>query len=119
LEHVDMSLERLVARIRLCGGMLLMLYVICHLSNLSLGLWSLQLMEQWRHVIMVPWQSWIGQFLLYGSLGSHAVLGLVSLSNRRHAASMRASEIAQIALGLLIPPLLILHLLASRAAPPF
>src|SRR5579864_2534159 len=59
-----MSLERLVARIRLCGGMLLMLYVICHLSNLSLGLWSLQLMEQWRQVIMVPWQSWIGQFML-------------------------------------------------------
>ena len=112
----DMSLERLVARIRLCGGMVLMLYVICHLSNLSLGLWSLQLMEQWRHLIMVPWQSWIGQFLLYGSLGSHAVLGLVSLSNRRHASSMRASEIAQLALGLLIPPLLILHLLASRGA---
>jgi adenylate cyclase len=73
-------------------------------------------MEQWRHVIMVPWQSWIGQFLLYGSLGSHSVLGLVSLSNRRHAASMPASQIAQLALGLLIPPLLILHLLASRGA---
>ena len=106
----------MVARVRLCGGMLLMLYVICHLSNLSLGLWSLQLMEQWRQVLMVPWQSWIGQFLLYGSLGSHAVLGLVSLSSRRRGASMSASEIAQLALGLLIPPLLILHLLASRGA---
>jgi hypothetical protein len=48
-----MSLEKLVARVRLCGGMLLMLYVICHLSNLSLGLWSLQVMEQWRHVIVL------------------------------------------------------------------
>ena len=111
-----MSLAAVAARVRLCGGMLLMLYVICHLSNLSLGLWSLQLMEQWRHVIMVPWQSWIGQFLLYGALGSHLVLGLVSLSNRRRPASMRASEIAQLALGLFIPPLLILHLLASRGA---
>jgi adenylate cyclase len=96
--------------------MLLMLYVICHLSNLSLGLWSLQLMEQWRHVIMVPWQSWIGQFLLYGALGSHVILGLVSLSDRRRAASMRAGEIAQLAVGLFIPPLLVLHLLASRGA---
>jgi hypothetical protein len=59
-----MSLGTAVARVRLCGGMLLMLYVICHLSNLSLGLWSLQLMERWRHGIMVPWQSWIGQLLL-------------------------------------------------------
>src|SRR5580658_9658350 len=77
VEQVDMSPVAVVARVRLCGGMLLMLYVICHLSNLSLGLWSLQLMEQWRHVIMVPWQSWIGQLLLYGALGSHVVLGLV------------------------------------------
>ena len=111
-----MSLGTVVARVRLGGGMLLMLYVICHLSNLSLGLWSLQLMEQWRHVIMVPWQSWIGQFLLYGALGTHVVLGLVSLSSRRGAAFMRGNEIAQLALGLLIPPLLILHLLASRGA---
>src|ERR1700739_1160591 len=108
MERVDMSLGTAVARVRLCGGMLLMLYVICHLSNLSLGLWSLQRMEQWRHVIMVPWQSWLGQFLLYGALGSHVVLGLVSLSHRRGVASMRASEIAQVALGLFVPPLLIL-----------
>jgi adenylate cyclase len=116
LEHVDMNFVAVVARVRLCGGMILMLYVACHLSNLSLGLWSLQLMEQWRHVIMVPWQSWVGQFLLYGALASHVVLGLFSLSNRRRAASMRSSDIAQLALGLFIPPLLILHLLASRGA---
>src|SRR5260370_16252856 len=100
-----MSLERLVARIRLCGGMLLMLYVICHLSNLSLGLWSLQLMEQWRHVIMVPWQSWIGQFLLYGSLGSHAPLGLVSLSNRPYAPSLPAPPLPHLPPAFLLPPL--------------
>jgi hypothetical protein len=46
-----MSAAKIVARIRLCGGMILMLYVICHLSNLSLGLWSLRLMDLWRPVI--------------------------------------------------------------------
>jgi adenylate cyclase len=111
-----MSLAAIVARIRLCGGMILMFYMLCHLSNLWLGLWSLQVMEEWRHVVMAPWQSWLGQFLLYGALISHMALGLVSLSNRRRAASMSFGDIAQLALGLLIPPLLVLHLLASRGA---
>jgi adenylate cyclase len=111
-----MSLAAIVARVRLCGGMILMFYMLCHLSNLWLGLWSLQVMEEWRRVIMAPWQSWLGQFLLYGALISHMALGLVSLSNRRRAASMSFGDIAQLALGLLIPPLLVLHLLASRGA---
>jgi adenylate cyclase len=111
-----MSLATVVARVRLYGGMILMLYVTCHLSNLWLGLWSLQLMEQWRQVIMAPWQSWGGQALLYGALASHIVLGLVSLAGRRRAAAMRLGDVAQLVLGLLIPPLLVLHLLASRGA---
>src|ERR1700730_6299056 len=111
-----MNFVAVVARVRLCGGMILMLFIACHLSNLSLGLWSLQLMEQWRHVTMVPWQRWVGQLLLYGALASHVMLGLVSLSNPRRAASTRSGDIAQLMLGLFIPPLLVLHLLASRGA---
>src|SRR6202046_2545542 len=114
--HFDVTLAAVVARVRLASGTILMLYVVCHLSNLSLGLWSLQLMERWRLVIMGPWQSWVGQFLLYGALASHVVLGLVSLSDRRRAASTRSADVAQLVLGLFIPPLLILHLLASRGA---
>lgn len=114
--HLNMSLAAGGARIRLCGGMILLLYVFGHLSNLWLGLWSLQRMEQWRHVIMVPWQSPVGQFLLYGALASHIILGLVSLGSRRRAGSMRLGDIAQLVLGLIIPPLLVLHLLASRGA---
>jgi adenylate cyclase len=111
-----MNLASIVARIRLGGGMILMLYVTCHLSNLWLGLWSLTLMEEWRHVIMAPWQSWVGQVVLYGALTSHLALGLVSLSKRRLVAAMPMGDVAQLALGLAIPPLLILHLLASRGA---
>ena len=54
--HFDVSLAAVVARVRLAGGMILMLYVVCHLSNLSLGLWSLDVMERWRPAIMAPWQ---------------------------------------------------------------
>src|ERR1700722_12782531 len=111
-----MSPANIVARTRLCGGMILMTYVTCHLSNLSLGVWSLRLMDLWRPVIMGPWQTWIGQTLLYGALASHLALGLLALSNRRGAASMTPTDLAQLALGLLIPPLLASHLLASRGA---
>jgi adenylate cyclase len=111
-----MSLTAVVARIQLCGGMILLSYLVCHLSNLWVGLWSLQLMEHWREVVMAPWKTWIGQVLLYGALASHAVLGLVSFSSRRHVARMRLGDTAQFALGLFIPPLLVFHLLASRGA---
>jgi adenylate cyclase len=114
--HFDMSLATVAARVRLFGGMVLMLYVICHLSNLSLGLWSLHLMDEWRPVIMLPWQSWVGLAMLYGALASHMVLGLVALAKRRSAASMGPGDIAQLALGLLIPPLLASHLLGARGA---
>ncbi len=112
-----MSITAVAARVRFCGGVILLSYLVCHLSNLWVGLWSLQLMEHWREVVMAPWRTWIGQVLLFGALASHAVLGLVSLSSRRHVARMRLGDIAQFALGLFIPPLLILHFLASRGAP--
>ncbi|MEA2730192.1 MAG: adenylate cyclase [Acetobacteraceae bacterium] len=111
-----MNMAGMTARIRLWGGMILMLYLICHLSNLWLGLWSLERMEQWRPVIMPPWRTWVGRSLLYGALGSHMVLGLVAVSKRRRAAAMRAGDAAQLVLGLLIPPLLVLHVLAARGA---
>jgi adenylate cyclase len=104
----------LLVSIRLIGGMVLMLFVACHLSNLALGLASLDLLEAWRPRVLAVWQSYPGLVLLYGALASHLVLGLVALAKRRSAASFRATDVAQLMLGLLIPPLLILHLLATR-----
>ena len=103
-----------MAIIRLIGGMVLMLFVACHLSNLALGLHSLDLLEAWRPRVLAAWQTYPGLALLYGALASHLVLGLVALAKRRSAASFRASDVAQLALGLLIPPLLVLHVLATR-----
>jgi adenylate cyclase len=103
-----------IVSIRLIGGMVLMLFVTCHLSNLALGLASLDLLEAWRPRVLAPWQSYPGLVLLYGALASHLALGLVALAKRRSAASFRATDAAQLALGLLIPPLLVLHVLATR-----
>src|SRR5581483_1962631 len=104
----------IIVSIRLIGGMVLMLFVTCHLSNLALGLVSLDLMEAWRPRILAAWQTYPGLALLYGALASHLVLGLVALAKRRSAASFRATDVAQLTLGLLIPVLLALHVLGMR-----
>src|SRR5271170_4466961 len=109
-----MKTAGLIAIVRLIGGMVLMLFVACHLSNLALGLYALDLLEAWRPVILAPWQSIPGLTLLYGALASHLALGLVALAKRRSTASFRTTDVAQLALGLLIPPLLVLHVLATR-----
>jgi adenylate cyclase len=109
-----MKAAGVIVSLRLLGGMVLMLFVTCHLANLALGLVSLDLLEAWRPVVLAPWQTYPGLVLLYGALASHLVLGLVALAKRRSTASFRATDLAQLALGLLIPPLLVLHVLAMR-----
>lgn len=109
-----MKAAGIVVSIRLIGGMILMLFVACHLSNLALGLVSLDLMEVWRPRVLAPWQTYPGLVLLYGALLSHLVLGLLALAKRRSAASFRASDVAQLMLGLTIPLLLTLHVLGMR-----
>ncbi|MBI3512565.1 MAG: (2Fe-2S)-binding protein [Proteobacteria bacterium] len=109
-----MKAAGLVVTIRLIGGMVLMLFVTCHLANLALGLVSLDVLEAWRPRVLAAWQTYPGLALLYGALASHLVLGLVALAKRRSTASFRATDVAQLALGLLIPPLLVLHVLGMR-----
>ncbi|HEV7402795.1 MAG TPA: adenylate/guanylate cyclase domain-containing protein [Chthoniobacteraceae bacterium] len=100
-------------RLRSLTGLVIGLYVVMHLANHSLGLISLQAQESARPWIMTAWQSWVGQFLLYGSLFTHAGLGLHSVSQRRHF-RLPKWEAAQIALGLAIPYLLLVHIMNTR-----
>jgi adenylate cyclase len=109
-----MKAAGVIVSIRLIGGMVLMLFVACHLSNLALGLVSLDVMETWRPRVLAAWQTYPGLALLYGALASHLALGLVALAKRRSAASFRATDVAQLVLGLLIPPLLALHVMGMR-----
>ncbi len=104
----------IIVSIRLIGGLVLMLFLACHLSNLALGLVSLEVMEAWRPRVLAAWQTYPGLALLYAALASHLVLGIVALAKRRSAASFRATDVAQLVLGLSIPPLLALHVLGMR-----
>src|SRR5215472_1779849 len=102
-----------VRSVRLVGGMVLMAYVTGHLTNLTFGLVSLDLL---RIPLMAPWQSIPGQILLYSALASHLGLGLFAIAQRRSVASLNRSDAAQLVLGLLIPVFLAWHVLRTRGA---
>ena len=103
----------LIRRLRLVTGLVLLVYVTAHLTNLALGLGSLELMDAARPVFMAPWQNPIGLLLLYGSLLLHMSLGLVALYARR-TLRMSPFDAMQLVMALVLPPLLVIHVLGTR-----
>jgi adenylate cyclase len=104
-----------VRNVRLVSGLVLMVFVTSHLANLSIGIHSLAAMEAWRAYLMDPWRSVVGQWLLFGAACVHVVLGLYSISVRRSLALSR-TDVAQLVLGLLTPPLLLNHVVVTYMA---
>ena len=104
-----------VRNVRLLSGLVLMAFVITHLANLSIGLQSLAAMEAWRAKLMDPWRTGIGEGLLLAAACVHIALGLYSISARRSLAMSR-TDVAQLMLGLLTPPLLLSHIVATYMA---
>ena len=100
-------------RLRLWTGLILAAYVISHFVNHSLGLASLDAMEAYRRVNALVWQSWPGTIALYGCFLVHALLALYSLF-RRTTLRMPWWEATQLVLGLLIPPLIAIHVIGTR-----
>lgn len=99
-------------RLRITTGLILATYIILHLSNHSIGLISLGAMDSARIVLTSFWRSNIGQFLLYGSLITHFLLGLWSLLRRRTLKIPRW-ELTQLIFGLSLIPLLAGHIAAT------
>ena len=104
-----------VRQVRLCSGLTLLLYVSLHLTNHALGNFSLPLMERGLLVQKFIWQGWIGTTALYSALTAHFVLGLYALYERRRL-HWTPPELAQLLLGLSVPPLLANHLAVTRIA---
>jgi len=102
-------------RLRIGTGLVLAIYVVIHLGNHSLGLVSLEAMEAMRKLVTPFWRSWVGGLLIYGSLLTHFGLALMSLY-RRTTLRMPVWELAQLALGLSIVPLLAGHIAATWGA---
>ena len=102
-----------LGRTRLASGVVLYAYVASHLANHALGLVSLEAMEWGRLGFLAVWRNPLGTLLLYRALASHVALVLYSLYRRR-SLRMRRAEIAQVVLGLAVPPLLAMHIIANR-----
>ena len=99
--------------LRLITGLVVAAFVVGHFSNHALGVVSIEAMDRMRIMLAAWWRSPAGTFLLYGSLLTHFFLALISLY-RRSTLRMPWWEAAQLALGLLIPPLLIAHIVGTR-----
>ena len=102
-------------RLRIASGLVLFTYVFFHFLNIALGLYSLELMERaqdWRQVVT---RHPLGGLLLYSALLTHAGLALYRLARRR-TLKMSFWEGLQIALGLTIPLLLMIHFVHTRVA---
>ena len=103
----------MVRRIRLGSGLLLLLFVAGHLSNLGLGLVSVDAMERSRGALLMPWQTRFGQALLVAAAIVHAGLGLASLASR-HSLAMSRTDWVQLLLGVATPPLLLNHVVGLQ-----
>ena len=103
------------ARLRLTSGLVMLSFVICHLTAHSLLLVSFDDAEATRNVLMYPWRTWIGTAILTAAFVAHYSNALWSIYIRR---SLRLSrwELTQLTLGLCIPYLLMFHVVGTRVA---
>ncbi len=101
--------------LRLTTALVMLAFVICHLSAHSLLLVSFETAETVRGWLMWPWRTWVGTGILSAALLIHYSNALWSIYIRR---SLRLSrwEWAQVAFGLTIPLLLIPHVVGTRIA---
>ena len=105
----------LVRRLRLGAAFVLLAYLILHFTNHALGLVSLNAMETGRWWFLALWRSVPGTLALYGAIAVHGILALWLLYERR-TLRMPRWEVAQYALGLLLPALLVAHVVGTRIA---
>ncbi|MGE0151255.1 MAG: adenylate/guanylate cyclase domain-containing protein [Reyranellaceae bacterium] len=113
-----MNGERLFRSLRLWSGVTLFVYVFSHLLNHTFGLISLAAMEAALTWFGAVWRSVPGAVVLYGALSLHLALVLWSLYRRR-ALRLPPTEAVQVAMGTLIVPLGVSHVIGTAAARAF
>jgi adenylate cyclase len=101
--------------LRLVSGLILLAFVLCHLTAHSLLLVSLERAEAALSILMFPWRTAIGTAILVSALLVHFLNALWSIYVRRHLRLSRW-EWWQLGFGLCIPLLLMLHVTSTRIA---
>lgn len=105
----------MINRLRLTTGLVLFTYALGHLLNHAMGIASVRLMNQAQAVLLAPWQTLPGTFLLAGAALIHVAIALRSLYVRRNF-RLKPWEAAQLILGLCIPFLLMDHVMGTAFA---
>jgi adenylate cyclase len=102
-------------RLRLASALVMLSFVVCHLTAHSFLLVSFDTAETALKILMYPWRTLVGTTLLIAAFLTHYSNALWSIYIRR---SLRLSrwEWTQVALGLCIPFLLMHHVVGTRIA---
>ncbi len=109
------SIER---SMRLWAGIVLMVFVTTHLLNHALGLFGVAFMTEVQEWRVAVWRSTPGTVLLVGALMVHVGLTLRRTIGRK-SWRMPKLEMLQIALGLVIPIMLLQHVVSTRVLATF
>ncbi len=104
-----------VRGLRLATGLVLMFFVVTHFLNHALGLISLEVLEAGRLIFIAVWRTTPATVVLIGSILIHMALALQAIYVRRRL-RLSLADASQLVLGLLIPPLLTIHVLGTRGA---
>jgi adenylate cyclase len=108
----------MLTRLRLYSALVMGIFVLSHLSNLSLALVSGRLMDWGMTYSIDPWRTVPGTVLLAGAFLVHLSLAFWAIY-RRKTLRLKGWEIPQNILGFLIPLLLVYHLTGTRFAHEF
>lgn len=101
--------------LRLTSALVLLSFVICHLTAHSLLLISFERAETTRSILMYPWRTGIGTALLMSAALVHYTNALWSIYLRR-SLHLARWEWGQLSFGLCIPALLMFHVVSTRIA---
>lgn len=102
-------------RARIASGLVLFLYALFHFLNIGLGLISPEALLAGQDIRQIVTRSLPGTVILYAALVGHMGLALARLA-ARGTLRLPLWEIVQLALGLMIPALLITHIVYTRIA---
>ncbi len=111
----ELAAKLSIRNLRLASGLVLFAYITAHLINHALGLISLDVAEAGLEIAVHVWYSLPGTVLLYGAAGTHFLLALWSVYVRR-TFRLPPLELLRIALGFMLPVILIGHAVATRLA---
>ena len=113
------AVVRLVrARARLLSALVLFSFVLCHLASHITLIVSVPVAQRALDSFMSFWWTEAGTYVLATALAVHVLNALWSIYIRRYM-RLPAWELAQLCLGLSIPPLLMLHVVSTKISDRF